>query len=300
MNNQKKAFTYAFAATGFWSTVASVFKITLRFMAPEQMLLYSSIFSLIILSIVLHLQGKWNLLLSSDKNEIIRSAILGFLNPFLYYIILFRAYSLLMAQEAMTLNYIWPVMLMLLSVPLLHEKPGVVSIFAALISFSGVAVIATKGNLNGLHFSNPAGVFLALSSSIVWAFSWISGMRDKRDETVRLFMNFVFGTAYIVLYNIITGSLFMPSIPGLAGCMYIGFFEMGITFIAWSLALRFAENTASVSNLVFLTPFVSLLFISVITGEHISLSTFSGLLLIITGIMMQNNIAKKRTKNNSD
>ena len=32
----------------------------------------------------------------------------GFLNPFLYYIILFKAYSLLPAQEALSLNYTWP------------------------------------------------------------------------------------------------------------------------------------------------------------------------------------------------
>ena len=34
---------------------------------------------------------------------------MGLFNPFLYYLVLFKAYDLLEAQEAGTLNYIWPI-----------------------------------------------------------------------------------------------------------------------------------------------------------------------------------------------
>ncbi len=38
---------------------------------------------------------------------------------------------------------------------------------------------------------------------------------------------------------------------------------MGITFIFWLKALKEAPNTATVSNLVFLSPFISLIIISI-------------------------------------
>ncbi|HPJ35824.1 MAG TPA: DMT family transporter [Spirochaetota bacterium] len=292
MKNRKKAYIFAITAIGFWSTVASAFKLTLRHMTPEFMILYSSLFSLAVLALIIIIQGKSAMLFSSRKKELLMSALLGTLNPFLYYILLFRAYSLLPAQEAMTLNYIWPIMLMLLSVPLLGERLSPVSIFAALISFSGVAVIATGGDITGLNFSNAAGVALALSSSVVWALFWLLGVRDRRDETVTLFTNFLFGTVYIIIYIMISGDIVLPPLPGITGCIYIGLFEMGITFVAWSLALRYAENTASISNLVFLSPFMSLLLISVVVGEKITLSTVSGLVLIIAGIIIQNRFSK--------
>jgi len=292
MKNRKKAYIFAITAIGFWSTVASAFKLTLRHMTPEFMILYSSLFSLAVLALIIIIQGKSAMLFSSRKKELLMSALLGTLNPFLYYILLFRAYSLLPAQEAMTLNYIWPIMLMLLSVPLLGERLSPVSIFAALISFSGVAVIATGGDITGLNFSNAAGVALALSSSVVWALFWLLGVRDRRDETVTLFINFLFGTVYIIIYIMISGDIVLPPLPGITGCIYIGLFEMGITFVAWSLALRYAENTASISNLVFLSPFMSLLLISVVVGEKITLSTVSGLVLIIAGIIIQNRFSK--------
>ncbi|HOP63819.1 MAG TPA: DMT family transporter, partial [Spirochaetota bacterium] len=222
MKNRKKAYIFAITAIGFWSTVASAFKLTLRHMTPEFMILYSSLFSLAVLALIIIIQGKSAMLFSSRKKELLMSALLGTLNPFLYYILLFRAYSLLPAQEAMTLNYIWPIMLMLLSVPLLGERLSPVSIFAALISFSGVAVIATGGDITGLNFSNAAGVALALSSSVVWALFWLLGVRDRRDETVTLFTNFLFGTVYIIIYIMISGDIVLPPLPGITGCIYIG------------------------------------------------------------------------------
>ena len=42
--------------------------------------------------------------------------ILGLVNPFLYYLVLFKAYDLLPAQEAQAINYTWALMLAFLSV----------------------------------------------------------------------------------------------------------------------------------------------------------------------------------------
>ncbi|MBC8313626.1 MAG: DMT family transporter, partial [Candidatus Cloacimonetes bacterium] len=130
MKNQNKSYFFAILAVLIWSTVASAFKISLEYLTYFQLLFFSSFVSLIALFIILFFQGKVKLLARYRPKDYFRSALLGFLNPFLYYILLFKAYSILPAQKAITLNYTWPIMLVLLSIPILKQKIKLTSIFA--------------------------------------------------------------------------------------------------------------------------------------------------------------------------
>jgi drug/metabolite transporter (DMT)-like permease len=120
-------------------------------------------------------------------------------------------------------------------------------------------------------------------------------MRDKREETGKLLLNFGFGFIYALIYTIFTKQWVWPGFEGSLGVIYIGLFEMGITFVVWLKALKYAENTAKVSNLVYLSPFISLIFVSIFVGEKIMLSTIAGLALIIGGILMQYFINSKKS-----
>jgi len=242
---------------------------------------------MICLFVVLLWQNKSKLLLQLNQKQIYRAAFRGFLNPFLYYLVLLKAYTLLKAQEAGTLNYIWPITLVLLSIPLLKQKIGWKSIIAIFISFFGIIVISTEGHLSSLEFREPLGVFLAVVSSVFWALYWILNIRDKTDDVLKLFLNFLFGTIFTVIYILVFDDFEFPEFKGFAGAVYIGLFEMGFTYILWLLALRNSENTAKVSNLVFLSPFISLIIIRIFVGEKILFATIVGLALIIGGILLQ-------------
>lgn len=296
MSNQKKSYLYALAAILLWSTVGTAFKITLRHLNYAQLLLFSSFISVVVLAVFLIINKEIPQLKSTTFKQLQYSALLGFLNPFAYYLILFKAYSLLRAQEAVALNYIWPMMLVLLSVPILKQKIRLINVIALLISFSGAIIIATQGKPFSLDLSQPLGVGLALSSAIFWALFWLLNVRDQREETLKLFMNFLCGFIYTLIYCMFTGNLALPEINGALGSVYIGLFEMGITFVLWLKALKYSENTARVSNLVYLSPFISLMFISVIIGERILASTIAGLVLIITGIILQQVIGTRGKK----
>jgi drug/metabolite transporter (DMT)-like permease len=74
---------------------------------------------------------------------------------------------------------------------------------------------------------------------------------------------------------------------GIAGAVYVGLFEMGITFVLWLKALKLSRTTAQVSNLIYMSPFVSLVLIHFVVGERILLTTLIGLIFIITGIVIQ-------------
>jgi len=287
MVNQKKAYIYAGTVVLIWSTVASAFKISLRYLDFFQLLFFASIVSTVILFIIVVLQHKLRMLGKFSKKDYLRSALLGFLNPFLYYIVLFKAYSLLSAQRAVALNYTWPIMIVLLSIPLLKQKIRLKGIVAILISYTGALIISTQGNVWQLGFANLLGVLLALGSAVIWALFWIYNMRDKRDAVIKLFLNFAFGFIFIFIAGLASSKIFIPDMRGLIGAIYVGIFEMGITFVLWLKALKLSKTTAQVSNLIYIAPFLSLFIINIIVGEKILLSTIIGLILIVVGIIIQ-------------
>ncbi len=286
MVEQRKAYFCAIVTVLLWSTVASAFKISLRYLDVLPLLCCASIASTIFLFCALSFLKKLNLLTTLSKNDYLRSALLGLLNPFLYYLMLFKAYSILPAQQALTLNFTWPIMLVLLSIPLLGQKIKPKSIFAIIISFFGVIIISTQGRILKLNFTSVTGASLALGSSVIWALFWIYNIKDHLDEIVRLFLNFAFGSCFIFLSMLLFSKLELPSCNAILGSAYIGLFEMGITFVLWLKALKLSKTTAYVANLIYLVPFLSLLMIHFAIGEPIFFSTVIGLIFIVAGIVV--------------
>lgn len=291
MEKQKKAYFCALLAVVFWSTSASAFKICLspeHLNVPVLSLLFgASLVSSVAMFLNLLLSRKVGLLKSLSKDDLVRSAFLGFLSPFLYYTVLFKAYSILPAQEAQPLNFVWPLMLVLLSVPILKQKIHARDIAAILVSFLGVLIISTQGHLLSFKLTDPLGVALAVGSSIPWALYWIYNVKDKQDEVVRLFLNFTFASVYVFVLMLSVGELRVPSLYGALGVTYVGLFEMGITFLIWLKALKLARSTASVTSLVYMVPFLSLIVIYFVLGEQILPSTIAGAAFIVGGIALQ-------------
>ncbi|HKK80818.1 MAG TPA: DMT family transporter, partial [Prolixibacteraceae bacterium] len=136
ISKNQRAIIYALITVLFWSTVATAFKIGLRELYPAQLIFTGSMVTVVILFGIILYTKKQILLKQLKPKDILHMGILGALNPFLYYIVLFEAYSLLPAQVAQPLNMVWPIVLVLLSVPLLKQKIGWKSFAALLISFA--------------------------------------------------------------------------------------------------------------------------------------------------------------------
>ncbi|MEN3044193.1 MAG: DMT family transporter [Candidatus Hydrothermales bacterium] len=276
---------FSLLATFLWSTVATSFKLTLKYITFKEMLFYSSLTSFLILFLIYFLNFKKNLFKIS-KREIFNSIILGFLNPYLYYLVLFKAYSLLRAQIAQPLNYTWPIILTFLSTFFLKTKIRFINIISLLVSFLGVIVIATEGEFKTIKVESKLGAVLALLSSFIFSSYWILNLKDKRSDIEKLTTNFLFGFLYIFLTQIFTDSIRIPPLKGLIGSIYIGLFEMGVTYLIWLYALKKSKNIAVTSNLIYLSPFISLFLISLILKEKIMLSSIIGLLIIVLGILL--------------
>ena len=281
MNKQRIAYAYGISVVLIWSTVATAFKLTLRFISPREMLLYSSLTSLLIFIFMLK---KFRFLKEINKKEYGKYALFGFLNPFLYYNVLFLAYDILPAQQAQPLNYTWQIFLFIFSVVFLGQRFTFRSLVAVIVGFAGVYIISTKGTF--VSFTSVYGVILAILSAVIWASFWILNLKDSRDVREKLFLSYLFGVIYIISETLFFGS---PSftLAGIAGSVYIGIFEMGITYFLYLKALHLSETTTKITILIYLSPFLSFLFINRFVGESIHPSAIIGTLLIVAGIMVE-------------
>lgn len=285
--NQKKATLLALAAVLLWSTVASAFKLSLRFLRPDSLLFWSALVSTLVLGAALVAQRRLGTALRPTRRELLLSALQGLLNPFLYYVVLFRAYDRLPGQMAQPLNYTWALAIALLAVPMLKQRLRPASLLALLVSLFGVVVISTRGDLRALRVEEPLGVGLAVGSSLIWALYWIMNLRDRREAAAKLFLGFCFGTGFTLALCLATHASLALSLPAALGAAYVGAFEMGLTFLLWLNALRLSRTTAAVSNLIFLSPFVSLFLLRAVVGEPLHASSFFGLAAIVAGIILQ-------------
>lgn len=282
MTKQNKAYIYALLAVLMWSTVASAFKIALSDLSPEFTLFYASVSATVVLFIFY----------ISEKNkkkfsfrDLKKSWISGLFNPFIYYLILFEAYDLLPAQIAQPLNYTWPIVLTLMTGFIFKEKLKLGVWVGLIVSFLGVILISSQNSSEASL--SVLGMALALGSSIIWSIYWILNMKDERSDNLKLFLNFLMGSLFILIYILILDKPWEFSSKGISASIYIGLFEMGITFFVWLKALKLSEQTSKVTNLVFLSPFISFFFIAIILKEDIHLFSILGLGLIILGIFLQ-------------
>lgn len=287
MDDQQQAYCYGLAAVLCWSTVATAFKLSLAHLSPAQLVLLSSLFSWLFLGGLLLATGKVAGIGNLRWRDYLRSMLLGCLNPLLYYLVLFRAYAMLPAQEAQALNYTWALTMALLAVPLLGHALKAVELAAALVCYGGVLVIATRGQLLALEFANPAGVALALLSTLLWALYWLFNTSGQRDPVAALFLNFSFAMPLLLGYCLWQGELAVLPWQGVLGAAYIGLFEMGLSFVLWLSAMRLTRSTIRISSLIFIAPPLSLVLIHFVLGEAILASTLVGLGLILGGLAMQ-------------
>ena len=286
MANQPRAIGFALITLLMWSTVATAFKLTLAYASVLQTLAIASVVSSLVLVILVTLSGKGAVLAGVFFDNWRFTLLAGLLNPVIYYLILFEAYDRLPAQLAQPINLTWTIVLSLMAGFFLKQRIRGFDYAAALISYTGVLVIVSQGDLTRLLQADWIGVGLAIISTLIWAGYWTLNIRDQREPLIGMCLNFVIAAPVVlIVWWMVDGAL--PPLEGIAGGIYIGLFEMSLAFVCWSLALKSTDNAATISNLIFLSPFLSLQLIHFVLGEVIHWTTYAGLITIIVGIVFQ-------------
>jgi drug/metabolite transporter (DMT)-like permease len=293
MKDDNKAILYVSITILSWATVASAFKLALSSLTYYELLLIASGTALIAFAIMLTFRKRWFLLRSVSRRQWRMFAIAGMLNPTLYYLVLFKSYELLPAQIAQPINYMWPVVLSVMLAVFARQRIPAVKFVGMAISLAGVAVISIgPGKLTGTNLS-ALGIALGIGSAFVWATYWlINRMNTETDPIVSLFLNFSFGTMGLLMIAPFM-NIEISSLQGVLAAVYSGLFEMTIPFICFGMALKKTNNPALINHLCYLSPFLSLFIIHVILGESIYPTTYTGLALIVGGLLFNEYIGTR-------
>ncbi|WP_119396146.1 DMT family transporter [Salinibius halmophilus] len=280
---EKLALLFALAAVALWSTVATAFELALRHYSPLTLLTIASSTSMLVLWLLSRhqLASCWQIIRQHTGLAI----SVAIINPTAYYLVLFAAYDLLPGSQAQALNYSWAMVLPIMAAIFLRQRLHWYDWLAMLVAYTGVVIIASQGQPE--LPDNLAGVGLALGSTLLWASYWIITRASQFNATTLMTVGFTLATPMLWLLSAWQGELPSLTWQGNVAAIYVGIFEMGITFVLWGKALALTQHTARTSNLIFLSPFISLVLLAVIVGEQIHPSTVLGLICIVLAILFQ-------------
>ncbi len=279
--DERIALLCGLAAVLLWSTVATGFKLGLQVLAVEQLLWLGSLFSWVVFLVYVLATGSLRLV-AGDKWL---AVALGLINPLVYYLILFGAYDRLPAHIAQPLNYTWAITLALLAVPILGQKLSGRSLAGILVSYAGVVLLLLTAEHGGGGW-DVLGVILALSSTVLWAAYWLLNTRCKSPAAAIMFWSFSIGTPFVGLVCWLGPGWPTLSSENLFYGAWVGLIEMGVTFVLWQQALRRTANAARIGQLIFLSPFLSLVMIYLVLGEAIGWGAVAGLAVIVAGLQL--------------
>jgi drug/metabolite transporter (DMT)-like permease len=270
----------------FWSSTAAVGKLLLADLASINLLFIINLLATSALFTIVLLQGKIGLIPVLKIRDYLTFSYMGFLGVFLYTLLLFEALKIMSAQEAFILNYLWPIIVVILSAVILGEKLTTRKIIGVFFSFLGVFIIITAGDPLSLSYTNLRGSLYVLLAAVSYGLFSVMGKKLNYDGYLSMMFYYFFGTVFSSIPVLVQASFPRLTLTQILGVLWLGVFANGLAFVLWFQALKYGDTTL-MSNIVFLTPFLSLVYAYLLLGEKIIVTSVIGLTLIVIGILVQ-------------
>ncbi len=288
----KQAYIYALISILLWSTTATATKLLLGSLDSIQILTFSSLIAFIFLFIINIFKGNLREVKTYSIKDFLKIAGIGILGTFLYNLFLYLGIANMPASQAFTINYLWPIMTIIFAWIILKEKVTAKTIFAVILSFVGAAIVATDGNLTNLSSSNLIGAFFCFLAAASYGLFAVLVKKVHYDKSTSMMFYFLTSTIVALGLSAATQKMFLPTAEQFLGLCWIGIFTSAIAFTSWALALA-KGDTAKISGLAYITPILSLVWAAIILGEVVSIFSVIGLVLILSGIIIQTNFKKQ-------
>jgi drug/metabolite transporter (DMT)-like permease len=210
--------------------------------------------------------------------------LLGVYGLFAYHFCLFLGLRLAPPVEANLINYLWPLLIVVLS-PLFVAgtalRPRHVA--GAAMGFAGAALLVTGGRV--AFTGGPgaaAGYLLAFAAAVIW--STYSLLTKRLGD---------FPTSTIATFCLVSGALslaghalfeprYAPRAADLGYLLLIGLGPMGAAFYLWDRALK-RGDPRSIGTLAYLTPLLSTLLVTLFGGGRLTPTSAAAMALIVAG-----------------
>jgi len=271
---KRLAVLYALVSIALWSFLA-YFGASLRHFPP-----------LFVIGFALTLSGGLSLFRARNWKIPLKTLLVGIGGIFGYHFFFFSALHHAPAVEANLVNYLWPLLIVLLT-PLFFPgtKLHAHHIAGGTLGFFGAALVITQGHL---HFSPTylPGYFLAFMAAVTWS---CYSLATKR---LAPFPSSAVG-AFCLISGILSLSLFsfhgnlLPILSELTprdmlNLTLLGIGPLGLAFFAWDAAMKRGDPRI-IGALTYLTPLFSTLILVKLGGRILTPVSAIGMITIVSG-----------------
>jgi len=274
---------YAIITIVFWAIAYVFTRMALKYFSAYSLGFLRYFIASFILIIVV-IATKMKLPKKFDLKWFVLGGASGF---FLYMISFNKGCETVTASTSSVIIATVPIITSLLARFVYKERLKYYQWFAIIISFSGVIVLML---LDGIFSINKGLIWLILAAVLL---SFYNLMQRKLTRTYSALQ----ASAFSIFIGTIMLSIFSPisleevkSAPGiqLFYVVVMGVFSSAIAYLAWSQAFAKSKYTSSVSNYMFITPFLTTLLGLIIAKERPDFSTIIGGIIILIGLLIFN------------
>jgi drug/metabolite transporter (DMT)-like permease len=187
---------------------------------------------------------------------------------------------------------ITPVFMVILGFIFLKEKISSAQTVGIIISFLGLIVLVSKGDLSSIDFIKNKGDVLIVASSVTWS---IYSLVNKKitfhySPVMTTFYLFVFVAILISPFAVNQdnfNSVLRLSLGGWLSILFLGILCSGAAYALWAQALN-EMSTSKVGAFLYIEPFVTFFGAWLLLGEQVTLLTLISGLIIIGGVVLVN------------
>jgi len=208
-----------------------------------------------------------------------RGGLLGIWGVFGYHSLLFYGMSVGPQIETNLANYLWPILMVIFSVPLLGERIRISALAGAALGFTGCYILISQGMRPS--FSGGFGPAMALMAAVCWSSFSVLIRRLGPGGSDRMAC-YVGWTALLALPVWALRGHPLPAPRVMLSSLYLGVFPLCLAFVLWERALR-RGSPQSIGALSYLTPPLSTSLLAATSGQPISTCSFVGMAMIVVG-----------------
>ncbi|MGK7863178.1 aromatic amino acid exporter YddG [Falsiroseomonas sp. E2-1-a4] len=182
-----------------------------------------------------------------------------------YHALYFLALALAPAVEANLLNYLWPLLIVLLSAPLRGLRLGPARLAGVGLGFAGCALLVGTG----ASFPPGAGpgLLAAVGAAVIWAvFSVTAGMKRLVRVPTEAVAGFCLGTALLATAaHLAFEATVWPDAGQALAVLLLGLGPVGAAFFLWDIGMKRGDPRL-LGTLAYAVPVVSTLLL-ILAGE---------------------------------
>ncbi|HVY15040.1 MAG TPA: EamA family transporter [Rhodopila sp.] len=216
-----------------------------------------------------------------------RIILYAMLNFGLFIVLTVHAIALLRASEAVTITYTIPVWAVLLSWPLLGERPTALKLLALALALGGVALLVGADTAEARwDKAFPAG--LALAAAICFGLGTVLATKRplRLPPTVSVFWQALFGIAVVIAFAV-PEHRDWDKVTGLGwfGLIYIAVVPLTLAYVAWFRALKLV-SASTASTTVLISPMVGVIGSGFMLHETFGLRQIVALAMTLSGVAL--------------